>query len=98
MSFHINKTNMSSAKNILFAFLVNTDDFIINAVANLFIHERLKIPESYSEPSQASKMELFTRIINGLKPSKTFSTKNSKLSDWVLNTVLPPSQKLFKYF
>ena len=26
------------------------DDFTINAIANLFIHERLKIPEAYSKP------------------------------------------------
>ena len=75
MSFHIKKINMTSAKNILFAFLVNTDDFIINAVANLFVHERLKIPETYSEPSKTSKIELFAKNINGSKPSKTLSAK-----------------------
>ena len=39
-------------------------DFSINAVVNLFIPERLKIPEAHSEPSQTSKMELFAEMVN----------------------------------
>ena len=39
------------------------DDILINAIANLYIHERLKIPEAYSEPCQKSKMELSVKII-----------------------------------
>ena len=31
--------------------LPRLDDFSINAIANLFINERLKIPETYLEPS-----------------------------------------------
>ena len=44
--------------------LSQLDDFSINAVANLFIPERLKIPEAHSEPSQTSKMELFAEMVN----------------------------------
>ena len=70
------------------------DGFIINLVAILFLHERLKIPEAYSEPSQKSKLELFPKIIN----DSTFSGRNCNLSDWVLNTFLPASQESFTYF
>ena len=67
--------------NIFFAFLVNTtisrlsrvDNFTINSVANLFVHERLKIPEAYSEPSRTFKMELFAKIFRGKKPLTTFA-------------------------
>ena len=41
------------------------DDFTINAIANLFVHERLKIPEANSELSQTSKIELFADLIYG---------------------------------
>ena len=41
------------------------DDFVINAIANLFVHDRLKIPEAYSEPSRRSKMELFVNLVYG---------------------------------
>ena len=34
------------------------DDFAINANAHLFVYERLKIPEPYTEPIRTSKMEL----------------------------------------
>ena len=78
--------------------LSQLDDFIKNTVSNLFVHERLKIPEAYSEPSQTSKIELFAKIINGSKPSKIFSAKNSNLSYWVLNLSLPASQELSTYF
>ena len=37
-------------------------DVPINAIANLYIYEKLKIPETYSEPSRKSKMELFAKI------------------------------------
>ena len=36
-------------------------DFTINAFANLFAHERMKIPEAYSEHSQTCKMELLRK-------------------------------------
>lgn len=39
-------------------------DFAINAIANIFVHERLNIPELYSEPSQTSNMKLFAEIVN----------------------------------
>ena len=41
---------------------------ILNTTANLFLHERLNIPEVYSEPSRILRMELFTKIFNGKKP------------------------------
>ena len=41
------------------------DEFAINAVANLYVHERLKIPEAYSEPSRTSKIELFANLVYG---------------------------------
>ena len=44
--------------------LSQLDDFSINAVANLFIPEKLKIPEAHSEPSQISKMEPFAEMVN----------------------------------
>ena len=46
-----------------FWLLTGLDDFTINAIAKLFVHERLKIPEAYSEPSRTSKMELFTNLV-----------------------------------
>ena len=42
--------------------LSRSNDFTTDAVANLSVHERRKIPEAYSEPSRISKMELF--VIN----------------------------------
>ena len=38
------------------------------------------ISEAYSEPCQSSKMEFFTKIINGVKPQKTPS--------WIFDRVL----------
>ena len=67
MYFHI--------KIFVYAFLMNTnhfvwpilgqlDDFVINAIANLFfLHGRLKIPEVQSEPSQICKMELSPNLV-----------------------------------
>ena len=40
------------------------DNFITNAIANLFIHERPKIPEVCSETSQTSKNGMCAKIIN----------------------------------
>ena len=45
--------------------LSQLDDFTINATANVFVHERMKIPEANSETSQTSKMRLFAKIVNG---------------------------------
>ena len=36
----------------------------ISVPSNLFVHEGLKIPEAYSEPSQTSKIEIFAKIVN----------------------------------
>ena len=41
------------------------DEFDINAIANLFVHERLKVPEAYSESSRTSRMELFANLVYG---------------------------------
>ena len=79
--------------------LSRLNDFTINANANLFVHERLKIPRAYSEPIQTSKMKLFAKIIHGSKSSKNISTRNCKLLPSVLRLPLPHSlimQK--KYF
>ena len=38
--------------------------FTIDAIANLFVQERLKISQAHSEPSQTSKMGLFANIVN----------------------------------
>ena len=46
----------------LFWHLRQLDEAPINVIANLYIHERLKIPKTYSEPSQKSKTELFAKI------------------------------------
>ena len=54
--------------------LSQLNDSAINAIANLFVHERLKIPEVYSECSQVFKMELFAKIVN----SKTSFTVIAK--------------------
>ena len=42
--------------------LSGVDDFTVNAITNLFFHERLKIPKAYLEPSRTSKMELSAKI------------------------------------
>ena len=34
----------------------------LTQLQTFFVHERLKISEAYSEPIQASQMELFTKI------------------------------------
>ena len=44
--------------------LSRLDNFTIDVIANLFVHERLKIPEAYSDPSQTSKTELLAKIVN----------------------------------
>ena len=38
------------------------EDFPINALANLYVHERLEILEAYSEPIRKSKIDLFVKI------------------------------------
>ena len=45
--------------------LSRLNEFAINAIANLFLYERLKIPEAYAEPSRTSEMELFANIVYG---------------------------------
>ena len=58
--FHIKI--FARVKQKLIAFLVNTqhnlDDFASNAIADLFVYERLKIPEGSLDPIRTSKMEL----------------------------------------
>ena len=51
-------------QTILVVKSIKWHDFAINAIAILFVHERLNIPEAYSETSWASKMELFAKIVN----------------------------------
>ena len=59
MYFH-NKTFLMNTYHFVISVLRRLDDFAFSAIANLFISERLKIPEACSEPSQKSKMELFS--------------------------------------
>ena len=61
------------------------DDSTFIAIANLFVHERLKIPEAYSEPSRTSKMELFAKMIAKSHLKLFPQNAVSKLFDWVLN-------------
>ena len=56
-AFHVN-TN-----HFVWFILTRLDDFAISAIANLFVHEKLKIPEAYSEPSKTSKIELFANLV-----------------------------------
>ena len=50
-----------------FCQLSRLDDFAINAIVNLFVHEGLKIPEAYSKASRISKMELFANLFYDYK-------------------------------
>ena len=45
--------------------LSRLDDFSINPTANLFFHEKLKIPKEYSELSRAFKIEFFANLVYG---------------------------------
>ena len=56
-AFHVN-TN-----HFVWFILTRLDDFAISAIANIFVPERLKIPEAYSEPSETSKFELFANLV-----------------------------------
>ena len=38
--------------------------FSIKTIANIFVQERLKIPEAYSEPRGTVKIELFAKMVN----------------------------------
>ena len=38
------------------------NDFTTETIANLFVHERLKIAEAYSESSGTSKIKLFSEM------------------------------------
>ena len=44
--------------------LSRLDDFTTNAIANLFVHERLKISGSSSETSRTSKTGICAKIVN----------------------------------
>ena len=54
-------------EHTLFWQVSRLDDFAINAIANLFFHERLKIPEVHSEPSQTFKIEPYANLVYGEK-------------------------------
>ena len=51
------------------------NDFTTETIANLFVHERLKIAEAYSESSGTSKMELFQKCLR-LKAINYFCKKH----------------------
>ena len=42
-----------------------SDHFAIDTIPNHFVHERLTVPEAYSEPSQTSKIELSANLVYG---------------------------------
>ena len=53
-----------NTNHFVWPILGQLDDFVINAIANLFLlHGRLKIPEVHSEPSQICKMELSPNLV-----------------------------------
>ena len=52
-----------SRKHKPFLQLSRLDKFTINAIANFFVHEKMKIPEVYSEHSRTSRMELFVNLV-----------------------------------
>ena len=55
-------------------------------------------PEAYLEPRQISKMELFMKIVNGLKLLTIFSKKAlSLMVDRVLNALLKWHVKAFLF-
>ena len=54
-----------SHENKPFWQLSRLNDFSFNAIANIFVQEVLKIPVAYSELTGTSKMELFTKMVNG---------------------------------
>ena len=67
--FHIKIFVRVKQKNILLANkpfwqLRRLDDFTVDAIANIFVYERLKISKVSSEHSGTSKMELFVKIVN----------------------------------
>ena len=61
-----------------FCQLCRLDYFAINAIANLFVHEKLKISDASSEPSPTSKMELFVNLVYVLE----LLTISAKYSVW----------------
>ena len=55
-------------------------------ILNGKLHFLCSVSETYLEPTQRSKMELFKKMINGF----TFSEKApSEMFEWVLNAFLP---------
>ena len=62
--------------------LTRLDNFALNGIGNLFVCERLKLLEAYSEPSWTSKMALFAKIFNSWK-SLTIYAKSSILDVWL---------------
>ena len=54
---------LKNTNHFVWSILRWIDGFVMNAIANLFLHERLKIPEAYSEPSQISNMEIFANLL-----------------------------------
>ena len=45
-------------------------------LSNFFRISLLQIAEAYSETSRTSKMTLFTKIVNGIKPLTTFAKRS----------------------
>ena len=45
----------------------------ISVPVKLFVHEGPEIPEEYSEPSQTSKVDIFTKIVDSKQPAIIFA-------------------------
>ena len=56
-----------NTNHFVWSILSRLDDFAISTIANIFLHERLTIPEAYSEPSQTSKKVLFANLVFNLQ-------------------------------
>ena len=55
--------------------LSRSDDFTVNAFADLFVYERFKISDAYSELSRTSEIELSAKIANDQKPLTIYIKK-----------------------
>ena len=70
------------------------NDFSIDAIANIFVYERLKIPDAHSEPRGTSNMGFFAKMVSG-KKSLTISTKSSFLDVWMRSEYVSVSASFF---
>ena len=65
--FHIKisvRAFLMNTNHLVWSILSRLEDLAINTIANLFLHERLWIPEAYSD----IKMEIFANSVSSYKP------------------------------